>query len=486
MTPLPTATTTQALLHWAGQTPHRAAVLAGGQSYTWLGLATHVAQLRAALAAAGLRPGQIVALYCPNRYLNLLLVLAAEALGAIHASLASADLRPDHQAVAHAQLICTTEPAPTLAADPRLLRLDQPLLEASLSRPAELATLATPSAPEAGVRLGWTSGSTGTPKFMLNTRAQLSAIVAHAGTVARPLTPAQTCLAFYGLHMRPMYLRIIHALQKGNTVFMVSEESGDIAGAGPLELTHATLLAREAEMLARACAAAGRFLNLYYVDFIGSMLSPAMLALLRGTLSHHIFSGYASNETNVVAAVAPDGTARVARDCEVMIVDAAGEPVPPGQVGQIRVRGPRVIDGYLWDPALTARHFRDGWFLMSDLASMPEPGLLHLVGRADDMLNIGGEKLAPYPLEQALKQLPGVADALLLRRENAMAQGELVVLLECANPTEAAALRPQVEQLIRPVAETFQLFAATALPRTVTGKPRREEALRQLLAGELG
>ncbi len=486
MIPLPIPTTTQAVLRWARQTPERTAVMALGQAYSWAALASHVALARQALAAAGLAPGQIVALHCPNRYLALVMVLAAEALGAIHATLASTDLVPDHPAVRHAQLLAVADPPPTLATDPRLLPLDQAWLATSFAGPADLAVLERPAAPAEGVRLGWTSGTTGTPKFMLNTRGQVSAILRQFDTVCRPVTPDHICLSFYPLTVRGMYLDVMRALQEGNLVFMVEDGSGDLATAGRIDRAYALLLPREGEMLARACAEAGRFLNLYYIDVIGSMLAPAMLGLLHRTLTPHVFSVYSSNETNSVALVAPDGRARVVPDCEVRILDEAGEPVPPGQAGRVSVRGPRVIESYLWDEALTARHFHDGWFLMSDLASMPAPGVLHVLGRADDMLNIAGIKLAPYPLEQELAALPGVQEALLLRQEDALGQGELLVLLESADPAAATALLPRVQEMLSPVVGPFRLLATTALPRTATGKPRREEALRQALAGEWG
>ncbi len=480
MIPLPIPTTNQAVLGWAARTPDRTAVMARGQAYSWAALASHVALARQALATAGLAPGQIVALHCPNRYLALVLVLAVEALGAIHATLASADLVPDHPAVRHAQLLAVTNPPPALVAAPRLLRLDQAWLAASFASPADLSVLERAAVPAEGVRLGWTSGTTGTPKFMLNTRGQVSAILRHFDAVCRPVTPDHICLSFYPLTVRGMYLDVMRALQEGNLVFMVEDGSGDFGTAGRPDRAYALLLPREGEMLARACAQAGRFLNLYYIDVIGSMLAPAMLGLLHRTLTPHVFSVYSSNETNSVALSGPDGLSRVVPACAVMLVDARGQPVPPGAVGQVRVRSPRVVDGYLWDPALTACHFQDGWFLMSDLASMPEPGVLRLLGRVDDMLNIGGRKLAPYPREQRLKALPGVTDALLLQRNNALAQGELVLLLEGPSLADAQALLPLVAQALGDDIEPYVLHFTPALPRTPTGKPQREEALRRL------
>ena len=475
----PIPTTTQAILRWAQANPHGVAVLQKGQSYTWLGLALHVAKVRAFLAQAGVQAGQLVVLHCPNAYLSLILLLATESLGAIHASLATQDLRPEHPAVQQAQFICAMDPPPSLAADPRLHRLDAAWEAATAALPADLAGLAQGSNPADPVRLGWTSGTTGAPKFMLNTRGQISAILTHFDSVCRPVTPENSFLCFHGPIVRGVYLEIIRALHEGVRVIF-SQDFTWLHDAGPLERLYTLLLSADGEALARNCQAVGRFLNFYYVDITGSMVSPAMWALMQATISRHIFSVYSSNETNSVALSGPDGLSRVVPACAVMLVDARGQPVPPGAVGQVRVRSPRVVDGYLWDPALTACHFQDGWFLMSDLASMPEPGVLRLLGRVDDMLNIGGRKLAPYPREQRLKALPGVTDALLLQRNNALAQGELVLLLEGPSLADAQALLPLVAQALGDDIGPYVLHFTPALPRTPTGKPQREEALRRL------
>ena len=487
MTQASLETPAQSVLHWARVKPHAIAVEEGGQPYSWQELAQHVAQAHGFLLRAGVRPGMLVALHCPNRYLNLLLLLAAEVAGAIHASLSNDDLVPDHPVVARAQLLCLVGPAPALAGDARVVLLDGAWLAATMAAPLGpqgVAVLAMATPPELGVRLGWTSGTTGQPKYMLNTRAQVTAMLNVADVACRSVQGGHlTYICFYGPTVRGVYLDIIRALQAGNRVFFV-QEGGGLGSAQPLDRAYAFLLPRQAEALAAACVAEGLFLNLYYIDVVGSMMTPALHARLHATLSHHIFSVYSSNETNVIAMAQPDGTARVAPFCEVRIVDPEGRPLPPGEVGLVQVRSARVVEGYLWDPVLTARHFRDGWFTMSDLATMPEPGLLHLLGRADDMLNIAGVKLAPYPLEDRLKALSGISDALLLSRPNALGVGELLVVVERPLPADDAALLAQVEAVVQQDIAPFAVHFATSLPRTPTGKPRREEVLRRLAAGE--
>lgn len=95
----------------------------------------------------------------------------------------------------------------------------------------------------------------------------------------------------------------------------------------------------------------------------------------------------------------------------VQIVDEQGQPAPEGQSGEIRNRGPRMVQGYLGDPEATAERFRDGWFYTGDVGRRLPDGRLVLEGRADDRMNLGGVKVMPAVLEEAALDCPGVRDA---------------------------------------------------------------------------
>src|SRR5699024_6538359 len=97
-------------------------------------------------------------------------------------------------------------------------------------------------------------------------------------------------------------------------------------------------------------------------------------------------------------------------NAETLIVDDAGEPVPPGTVGEIIHRSPHVMLGYWNDPDKTAEAFRDGWFHSGDLGVMDEDGYLTVVDRKKDMIKTGGENVASREIEEVLYQHPGVAE----------------------------------------------------------------------------
>jgi fatty-acyl-CoA synthase len=86
-----------------------------------------------------------------------------------------------------------------------------------------------------------------------------------------------------------------------------------------------------------------------------------------------------------------------------------GEPLPPGEAGQLMVRGYTVMQGYYDKPAETAASFtKDGWFLTGDMAKLREDGRFVFLGRYKDMLKVGGENVSPAEIEARLMVLEGV------------------------------------------------------------------------------
>lgn len=96
---------------------------------------------------------------------------------------------------------------------------------------------------------------------------------------------------------------------------------------------------------------------------------------------------------------------------EVRVVDEEGRTLPPGQVGEIVVKGPQVMKGYLKNEEETARTIRDGWMYSGDLGRTDEDGLLYIVDRKKDMIIRGGENIYPLEVEEVLFQIPEVLEA---------------------------------------------------------------------------
>lgn len=93
---------------------------------------------------------------------------------------------------------------------------------------------------------------------------------------------------------------------------------------------------------------------------------------------------------------------------DIRVVGPDGESLPPGEVGEIVVRGPKVAVGYWRDPEATAHAWRDGWFHSGDMAYLDEEGFLWFVDRQKDMIKSGGENIASAEIERVLAGHPAV------------------------------------------------------------------------------
>lgn len=102
-------------------------------------------------------------------------------------------------------------------------------------------------------------------------------------------------------------------------------------------------------------------------------------------------------------------------DVEVKIVDTNGTTLPPGSIGELLVRGPRVMTGYWGDQEKSSQVLTpDGWLKTGDMGWMDEDGYIYLAGRGDDMIIRGGENISPEEVEHVLQSHPKVEDAAVI------------------------------------------------------------------------
>jgi acyl-CoA synthetase (AMP-forming)/AMP-acid ligase II len=211
----------------------------------------------------------------------------------------------------------------------------------------------------------------------------------------------------------------------------------------------------------------------------GRRVDPVRLAL-DGTV--------APGEREIVAVGAP------VPGFEVEIRAADGAPAGEGRLGRIFVRGPSVMREVFGDPAATAAALRGGWLDTGDLGFALD-GELHVHGRAKDVVIVRGANRAPEEFEAALAGLPGIRAGCAVALGAALADGEeegLLVLAERPRgaapaddePTKAAA-REAILERTGVAARAIVLLPPGTLPRTSSGKLRRQEALRRWQAGTL-
>ncbi len=99
---------------------------------------------------------------------------------------------------------------------------------------------------------------------------------------------------------------------------------------------------------------------------------------------------------------------------EAKIVDEAGNPVPQGQVGELIVRGPGLMQCYYNDPEATAATLKNGWLYTGDMARMDEDGFIFLVDRKKDVIISGGENIYPVQIEDFLRGHDSIKDAAVI------------------------------------------------------------------------
>ena len=170
---------------------------------------------------------------------------------------------------------------------------------------------------------------------------------------------------------------------------------------------------------------------------------------------------------------------------EARVVDVATrEELPPGEIGEIEVRGPHVFGGYWNRPDATAEAFSpDGWFKTGDLGWCSDDGYFTITGRARELIISGGYNVYPREVEDVLAQHPAVAEVAVLGMPDSDL-GEQVVAVVV--PTEGQ--DPGPEEIIAFCRERLaaykkprQVVFAASLPRNALGKVQKH-----LLAGQLG
>ena len=157
---------------------------------------------------------------------------------------------------------------------------------------------------------------------------------------------------------------------------------------------------------------------------------------------------------------------------DVRVVDSFGETVPAGGVGEICVRGPQVMKGYLRNPEETARTIKDGWLYSGDLGRFDEEGYLYIVDRKKDMIIRGGENIYPIEVEEVLYQLPEIFEAAVVGLPHEV-YGEVpkafVVLKEGKSLDEEAILAYCRNQLAK-YKVPHEIEFLEELPRNASGK----------------
>jgi acyl-CoA synthetase (AMP-forming)/AMP-acid ligase II len=182
----------------------------------------------------------------------------------------------------------------------------------------------------------------------------------------------------------------------------------------------------------------------------------------------------------------PDSIGRAVLGADVKIVGADGQEVPTGEVGELWVRGPNVVDGYWNKPDETAAVFTDGWFHSGDLARQDGDGFFYVVDRLKDVVIRGGENVYSAEVEAVLFEHPAVADVAIVGLPHPVYGEEVVAVVNFRpghEPTTSELQQFAAERLARFMVPSQIVVRSEALPRTASGKVLRR-SLRDELTGD--
>jgi fatty-acyl-CoA synthase len=159
--------------------------------------------------------------------------------------------------------------------------------------------------------------------------------------------------------------------------------------------------------------------SLRSLTHVGASAPKSLRLRARRRLGPILTHVYGASEMGIVSVLAPGehdlscpdlftSAGRVQLGVDVRFRHLDESLAEAGEAGTIEVRSGAMASGYRHNPALTARSFRDGWYVTGDLGRLDEGGCLHVIGRAVDMQEVGGRLVAPTDIEEALCRLPAV------------------------------------------------------------------------------
>ena len=220
------------------------------------------------------------------------------------------------------------------------------------------------------------------------------------------------------------------------------------------------------------------------------------LAIMELFANVQLYEAYGSTEAGLVTLLRPHEQLKklgsIGREClgsdKIKILDAEGNPLPQGEVGEIYSRSPMLFDEYFKMPEKTESSFRDGWFSASDMGMQDEDGYFYIVDRKDNMIITGGEKTFPKEIEAVIHQHPKVMDVAVIGTPH-VKWGEVVTAVVV--PKEGTDLtEEEIVQFCDGKMGKFKrpkkaiLISADEMPRTVTGKILHRELRKRYVGAE--
>jgi len=445
----------------------RPALVWDGGSLTYRELDGRAGALARTLAARGVRPGDRVALTIPNSW-----QLVVALIGALKAGATAAPLDPLLKEDERTAIMTDLAPAAVLA--------DAPADSAAwLARDSDGPALVL-----------YTSGSTGRPKGARLSHAAMVAANRSWADDVMALTPADVVLAALPLsHSYGLNGALVAPLLAGATVRLVERFTAD-GVARLLAQEEVTVFPGVATMFRRLLDVDGfRGGPTLRLALSGAAPCPWELArewrartgvrILRGYGMTELFRpiSYLARDTEDL----PDAIGRAVPGVELRIVEESGRHAAPGNVGELLIRSPAAMDGYLNAPAETKSVLIDGWFHTGDLASVTPDGWVSITGRKRERILRGGYSVFPPEVEAVLLLHPEVTEAAVVGVPHPELGEEVAAFVALRSGARANAddLVAYCRERLAGFKYPRRVTLVAALPRSATGKILKAELTRR-------
>ncbi len=390
--------------HWARLKPDRVAVLSAGQAWTWALLEEAVSEAARDLFRAGVDPGAPVSIEAQDALATAVLLQAAHRIGAMAVPVGPRLTSAEAEHV-------RAEAGVTLRLQGMVLHLDE--------------AARTEAAPNLARRLEapavccFTSGTTGAPRGVVLTHGNLlaSARASAANLGVREDDLWLVCLPLH--HVGGLSILTRGALY-GTPVLLQNRFDPDAVNDA-IDHDGVTIVSWVPPMLERVLRARGgrRFPESLRAALIGGGPCPAALLEEAAALGLRALPTYGLTETGSQVTTLPPGewprgldtAGRPLPGIALEVRNASGRPLGPGTEGEIAVRGPVVMAGYLDDRAAGRDSLDRGWLRTGDMGMWDSEGRLVILDRRSDRIVAGGENVSPAEIERVLAAHPAVLEA---------------------------------------------------------------------------
>ena len=476
-----------------------------GPRITYAELRAQVSSCADALARAGVGRRDRVALVFPNGIESIVLFLAAATAGS------AAPLNPAYKenefrfyledTAAKALVV----PRGGAEAARKAMPPGVALIEASVDAagrvsletqaPSDGPRSALPPGPDDEALVLHTSGTTSRPKQVPLRQRNLAYSAANiAGTYS--LSPADVAMCVMPLfHIHGLMASTMATFYSGGTEVVppggfdamtfwpaLAEHHATWYSAVPT--IHQMLLLRN-----RGERPAGSE-NLRFIRSSSSALSAETMRQLESRFGAPVVEAYGMTEASHQMASNPlppgerrPGSVGRATGIEIGVMDDDGVLLSVGAPGEVAIKGPSVIDGYANNPEANAKSFTRGWFRTGDQGVLDAGGYLSLVGRLKEMINRGGEKIAPREIDDVLLKHPAVAEAVAFGTPHPRWGEEVAAAVVLKGDTSEKELIAFAREHLADHKVPRKLFLVDRIPRTATGKIQRRAVAEELTPG---